>query len=1087
MARTKSQNSISLDVELNDINPEQVKKIKQDLASQFRSIEADPKWTETQKKIVNLETQKKKLVQERSAIEQKVASLDERRTKNYNDAQAHLAKINKLEMKREGITGKQEKQEKARDKISQQLVDLNNKSNKFATEETRILEERSKLKADEKTKSSEIASITASQKNAEREMLKIQDDRLATQEAIAQTLMKQNPEMSHRAALDQAKKLLPFSKKQSAFEKKSFELLGKTKKIRKDELARKLREIQLNKTFLKQQGVGFFERMKIAREQKRQAISDAGFGKKGKKGGAGGAAGAVAGAPAAVGGELMAVMKGLAGPLLALAGLATFIMLMIKTNKQVVEARKNIYKLGAVGSATFKAMGTDQEVTLGKVNAFRDGLYGLYDAVGMTYDEAQKGAEALAAAGLDLDLRTAATRKSFLGLMADAQRATFVLGESFDQVAGQAGELRTEFKAADNAVFGLLTTMKKDAVDASVMTSRFFSSVMNAAQGLAIYGTRLEDVSGAVGKLVNFMKGTRIGQKQALSIAESLINSNKTLTAQQKVVITQLGGAKDALTAERDVLAKNVKLTDDQKKRLESLNKVLSTEYPDSLEAGVRYFEALDPGKQVEVRMKALAKAASPFFKGLDIAKAGDLAQALDKNRQKIIELAQSVGFTEEDIRAIEEMAKAGKSVANLPAELASKLTMAQEKQRKSQATQQANIIAQGTKSISDILGQKIAVIINEIYEFLESTLGPFIAAAWKWMFKGDAEKAAAAAGLRKDIQKLEQDQAADNAALQELAKKKRTAKEEKQYQTLGGNVARRNVQIQMLKGGQEYLEKGPQVGVGRGLLEKAAGTLFGVKTTTERQAEMANAPRGQVKLMNLQNAFNEAGFANDDTKALANEMIRFYSRPDLAARIGKGEDMKFVDYLKHQSISDPESPGQATYRAPFPTADWQAVAKIVKDVLEKPESVAENYQKGGYTGNLPLAQTAGVVHGREFVFDSESTQKAGPSNLQRLMTAIKANQLDRPMSNFDAIRTNTSGVLDKMQTNQISDAFAYSAKSLVSAMDRLSTRMSTATAAGRTKMNNNVTININQRDRQEIEQIVYKVLYDQTGSGITG
>lgn len=43
-------------------------------------------------------------------------------------------------------------------------------------------------------------------------------------------------------------------------------------------------------------------------------------------------------------------------------------------------------------------------------------------------------------------------------------------------------------------------------------------------------------------------------------------------------------------------------------------------------------------------------------------------------------------------------------------------------------------------------------------------------------------------------------------------------------------------------------------------------------------------------------------------------------------------------------------------------------------------------FRKGGYTGNYGVNDVAGVVHGREFVFDAKSTSAIGIENLERMM-----------------------------------------------------------------------------------------------------
>ena len=42
-------------------------------------------------------------------------------------------------------------------------------------------------------------------------------------------------------------------------------------------------------------------------------------------------------------------------------------------------------------------------------------------------------------------------------------------------------------------------------------------------------------------------------------------------------------------------------------------------------------------------------------------------------------------------------------------------------------------------------------------------------------------------------------------------------------------------------------------------------------------------------------------------------------------------------------------------------------------------------FQEGGYTGNLGVSQVAGVVHGKEYVFDAEATARIGVGALEAM------------------------------------------------------------------------------------------------------
>lgn len=52
-------------------------------------------------------------------------------------------------------------------------------------------------------------------------------------------------------------------------------------------------------------------------------------------------------------------------------------------------------------------------------------------------------------------------------------------------------------------------------------------------------------------------------------------------------------------------------------------------------------------------------------------------------------------------------------------------------------------------------------------------------------------------------------------------------------------------------------------------------------------------------------------------------------------------------------------------------------------------------FQEGGYTGSMPANQVAGVVHGKEFVFDAPATSSIGVSNLEALRNGTARIQKD--------------------------------------------------------------------------------------------
>lgn len=72
----------------------------------------------------------------------------------------------------------------------------------------------------------------------------------------------------------------------------------------------------------------------------------------------------------------------------------------------------------------------------------------------------------------------------------------------------------------------------------------------------------------------------------------------------------------------------------------------------------------------------------------------------------------------------------------------------------------------------------------------------------------------------------------------------------------------------------------------------------------------------------------------------------------------------------------------------PFP-ANLIAMASVASEtasIVSNIKAVADNgFMSGGYTGNAGVSSVAGVVHGKEYVFDAGSTKRIGVSNLDAL------------------------------------------------------------------------------------------------------
>lgn len=125
---------------------------------------------------------------------------------------------------------------------------------------------------------------------------------------------------------------------------------------------------------------------------------------------------------------------------------------------------------------------------------------------------------------------------------------------------------------------------------------------------------------------------------------------------------------------------------------------------------------------------------------------------------------------------------------------------------------------------------------------------------------------------------------------------------------------------------------------------------------------------------------------------------------------------------LAQAALQLPMAMGQALAGLPFP-ANLAAIAEVVGLMSTITSSItsaaAVGFQSGGYTGNGAVNSVAGVVHGKEYVFDAASTKRIGLSNLE----AIRNGGMDATLSKpgFGTGNKNVSSSGGSSQTNHIS------------------------------------------------------------------
>ena len=965
----------------------------------------------------------------------------EKVNKKLADNQNKLAKIN------ENIGIEEKKRQILKNKAEQELYNITENIQTIAKTNNDLKEKSNKFTEDGKKLNAQILENEKSRFNINDNIIKQKEqikgiekeqfnyasksftDQIKFQHELANQIQQTHPEYSHDEALVLAKKMTPLKKEGLKIDTKDEELIRKSLKNRK--LEYKL-ERDKEKSRFNLLGLG----KKDWKERNKELLTEfdlkkrmLGLGVKGvdrrDKVGMGGVVSDLAKgenvAEKMTGqmGALGAVIGKLAGPLMAIGGIAGFVMLMLEYNQKVQEARKSVLQLGAASGQAWKNIQRGQILGLDSAEKYRASLRSLYDEIGMTYEDALKNTEILNKSSvafqniLSGDLR----------VLKEIDAMAVLNNTSFQEMATISGDWVNELNIKTNQLFTTFVKLRDAQSGSSVTVDKFFSSVMNAAQGLAIYGTQVEDVATAFGKLT---KNLKMPQKYALDLATKMLSASSTMTASQKTMVSQIGGAKGLLEQETKRLEAQVAQGNEQKKqgklskdqvaelerqtqKLGKNREVLGRTYKTEIDAQAAYFEAMDPSTNLKMRLQALAKSAPSYFKGVDFDKLDPkkLAAALAEGGETLADIAKEFGFDREQIRAMQKFSEAGVDLSNLGAKIATEQDKAAKARETETARKQAHTIEDGTKSIKEILAEKIGKFLEKIYLTLENI----------YDFFAESVFASKATKIRRAEDKM-------NKGIEGI-----------------------NDKIKDLTTEEERLKK---EGTTRPLTMKEQRRLGEIDS--EKKALTEDAKKIESKKSTL--SYGSGGAALDlARKALSDQQFN--------------ESVRNAPRLKRQE----EEKKQAQ-----------------EGKLQEKQYAPIRFASGGYTGDGKPTNAAGIVHKKEFVFDAVSTRKIGKDNLEKLMAFAKngfaaggyvgtAAKIAR--SGFkigSAIGTKAMGMTPAGMALQVGARMA---------LPLLSKALGVEQKTGSTINNNqSVTINVNQRDRQEIEQIVYKVMYDKSARG---
>jgi len=1078
---------IVVDLEFGDIDEAKVKALGKQIGDKLRKEPIDMGWKELEQSIAKVSKQIDSADKDRLKSSERLKSIDEKivntrkqfasldkdhadaidkigklQSKYGKDLESQHGKIAKAQENINKLSGKDTdearkkieshiaEQQQAGEKIAEiqknmmeaanepleQANKLKEDQNKIESDLLNLEQEREKFDIEQEQRQETLAKLQEEEIDRTKQLKKMQQERAEMVSALATEIKKMNKDMTDEEALKQAKKYVSYDEKQTKFEKKHHELFMKTKKVRKEELKDRLKEARLQSIALKTQHVGWLERGKIFREERKHLRDELGFKKKPtitEKIAEKASPGAVKAVAGEQGAQLLGVVGKLAAPLLALGGIAGIIMMILKFNKEVSESRKQLFLFGAAGSDAWDKIENGNLAGAKSTDGYIKTLSSMFDRVGMKYDEALQNVGALTNAGIKLNDVMKRGGETFV----EVEHMSMLSGKSFGEMAAISGEWVTDMNVGVSELGRTFTMLRHDAAKSEMTTSRFFSSVMNAAQGLMLYGTNVTDVSTA---MANLVKGSKFGQKEATKLASSLVSLSSTMTDQQKMLVMDqtdamsiLGKEHDALKANREERDKEVealtarqaklakqgkslsagdeehlKSLTDQQKRFKMLNETIFESDASAFEKSIRAFEALKPAEQISAAVKAVVKQKNLK---INIEDPKELYGALIKYRKEFMEMGKSFGLSADQWKMVEDLAENGKSLDSLGKQISDEEVKRLDKEGK----KQANIIAQGTKPIQDIIEQQIQRWLRDIYLTIEK----LYVLIENWLGKDYKSTKQTKEQFSKDLRiamKAREQLSARVKELEHTPEAERTPDWQRQYSAATAEL------------------EGADAGIGK--LQSGEATLG------ELEKQYSGLSFKGAKAVGMGDVYKFATGASAKEKKLSSQMFN-----SISEKIQSDIDKMTGD---SRLVAENIFGGIGAVRMRHRDLDREAIRKDLEHVISGESANlsdadktsmksmfigGDRFKRGGYTGSGSSNDIAGMVHGKEFVFDSDSTKKAGAANLMSLMNSIKTTP------------TSTGG-------------------------------------GNGSNYNNTVTIQVNQRDKQEIEQIIRKVLYSERPVG---
>lgn len=460
--------------------------------------------------------------------------------------------------------------------------------------------------------------------------------------------------------LEKIKDKVEVQKLLEGFDKKTIK--AKEKELKLEEKLSKEEKRQAILAKLQGAPIGFFRRRQIANE----ATGTSGIGER-MTGAAAipgkmftGMGKAVKGVTSLFG-KLVGAISTILPPLAILGGgFLAFGAALLMAEKRIKEARREIIGMAAeTGELDQQIIGTSKSISVAgsKVDVWRRRTESYVNVFGLAIETARQHVGEVVKAGFTITETFERVGKSGLDNFSAIYAQSVMAGKEFAGMVGIAGQLREEFGSSMDESVGAFIKFRKNARESGISTSRFFDKVMNVASGMGIYGHKIEEISQGFADLSENM---RLPEKATTEAAARLIGGFKDLTTEQQVLIAQtttvgnkmMGLLKDFRTggpAAADAMAKLEKLGIDEKeaKRLSKIT--------DPLNRAIQGMRALAPAEQFKARFEALTKAAGiPIDINNDSIQ--DIDDVLQSNTYQLEKMGEKFGFSKEDIIALQSL-----------------------------------------------------------------------------------------------------------------------------------------------------------------------------------------------------------------------------------------------------------------------------------------------------------------------------------------------------------------------------------------------------------------------------------------------